>query len=265
MDWILLNELQLRLSIFGIGLVLFVCLGAMLPLRKIQTKSRVTQWLKNAAFAFTSSLALKLILPFTLTGVAIYLQNQQQGAFYWVELPIWIEFILMFLLLDILIYWQHRISHFVPIFWRVHRLHHSDTEFDTSTALRFHPIEILFSYLLKSLAVFLLGISPAAIITYEIALSFCALFNHSNFAFSSKWESAIRAVLVTPSMHRVHHSTRVAETNSNYSTCLSCWDRLFSSYVESTERNPVDMPMGLDEFRNPSQQRFLALILQPFR
>lgn len=265
MDWILINELQLRLWIFGGGLTLFLCLGAAFSFRRIAIKIRSEQWAKNAGFAIASSILLKLLLPFTLTGIALYAHSSQQGLFYLLALPVWLEFLLMLLFLDILIYWQHRISHVVPLFWRVHRLHHSDTEFDTSTALRFHPIEILASYLLKAVAVLALGVSPVAIIIYEIVLSFCALFNHSNFTFSKRWEPFVRAILVTPSMHRVHHSTQVSETNSNYSTCLSCWDRLFSSYVRATARDPANMAIGLEEFRTSQEQGFLALILQPFK
>ncbi len=265
MNWILENENSFRLASFVTGYLLFFILGLLVPFRALNTSDRVPRWSRNIAFVFGNSILLKLLIPLSLAAIALQAEANNLGLFNQFSGLLGFEVILSLILLDLMIYWQHRIFHLIPILWRVHRLHHTDTEFDVTTAGRFHPFEILLSYALKALAVVALGLSPATIILYEIVLNFFALFNHANFALPKSVEPAVRAVFVTPSMHRVHHSTRPNETNSNYGNCLSCWDRLFSSYLKDSAENPKEMAIGLTEFRSSEEKRFSALLMQPFR
>lgn len=264
MEWILENEGTLRLLCFAVGLLLFFLLGLTVPFRRIARENTLSRWWRNIFFIVFNSLLLRLLIPVTLTAAALYAQRASFGVLNQIEISFAFELLLSLVVLDALIYWQHRIFHLVPLLWRFHRLHHTDLEFDATTAGRFHPVEILLSYVIKALAVLLLGINPVAIIIYEILLSSFALFNHSNFSFPAGAERRIRAVVVTPSMHRIHHSIERKETNSNYGNCLSCWDRLFSSYTHKSEVDPQKMPIGLHEFRSNKEQTVFAMLRQPF-
>jgi len=265
MNWILENENNFRLASFAVGYLLFFLLGILAPFRALKTSDKIPRWSRNLAFVFGNSILVKLLIPASLAAIAVQAETNNFGLFNQLTGLFSVEVILSLVLLDLMIYWQHRIFHLVPLFWRAHRLHHTDTEFDVTTAGRFHPFEILLSYALKAFAVIALGLSPATIILYEVVLNFFALFNHANFALPKRLEPVIRAIFVTPSMHRVHHSTRPNETNSNYGNCLSCWDRLFSSYLKNSTENPKEMDIGLTEFRSLEEKKFTSLLIQPFR
>lgn len=264
MDWILDNESTLRLTSFALGYFLFFALGLALPFRAIGAANKIPRWGRNLTFVFGNSFLLKLLIPVSLAGIAIHADTNTLGLFNQFSWPPGFELVLSLILLDLMIYWQHRIFHMVPVLWRMHRLHHTDTELDVTTAGRFHPFEIFLSYLLKAIAVITLGLAPATIILYEVVLNFFALFNHGNFALPKPIEKWTRVIFVTPSMHRVHHSTKSKETNSNYGNCLSCWDRLFSSYIHESAEDPKEMAIGLTEFRSPSDKKLAAMVMQPF-
>jgi len=240
-------------SLITISLFLtFVIIGYMMPFRKIESsfKRRLIRWAKNISFSLIYIIFSKLVLTH------IYPDSTSFPA-----API---VIMQLFILDLAIYLQHLLTHKVPVLWRLHRLHHSDTEFDTTTAFRFHPLELLFSFIYKALIMITFQIPGIVVVVYEVILNSCALFNHSNFEFPESIEKVLRKVIVTPGFHRIHHSSRQRETNSNYSSTLSLWDYLFRTYVEHSKINPKKMDIGLKEFRSQKEQRFLNLLKQPF-
>ena len=176
-----------------------------------------------------------------------------------------VEFLLAVLVLDVVIYWQHRLMHRIPLLWRMHRVHHADRGFDVTTAVRFHPLEIALSMGLKLGVITLLGPSALAVLTFELMLSLGALWTHTDVALPKPLDHAARWLIVTPSMHRIHHSTWQPETDSNYGFHLSIWDRLFRSYRAEPKQPETDMPIGLDEFMADREQGLLALLANPFR
>ncbi|MGQ0798616.1 MAG: sterol desaturase family protein [Pseudomarimonas sp.] len=220
--------------------------------------------LSNLGLVVIGSLLLRLAFPLLAVGLAVVVGARDGGLFGWLQWPPWIEFLLALLLLDAAIYWQHRAFHVVPWFWRLHRVHHSDMCFDVSTGVRFHPLEIVASMLFKLALVWSLGPSVLAVIIFELLLSLGSLFTHSDFAFPARLDRRLRWLLVTPSMHRIHHSVVRMETDSNYGFHLSLWDRVFGSYRVVPLRPEVDMPIGLEGFREAGAQGLWALLRQPF-
>ncbi len=211
------------------------------------------------------SALLRLAFPLLAVALAASVEARDGGLFGTLQWPSWLEFGLALLLFDLAIYWQHRMLHVVPLLWRLHRVHHSDTRFDVSTGVRFHPLEIALSMLFKLGLVWVLGPPALAVLAFELLLSLGSLFTHSDFALPSALDRRTRWLLVTPSMHRIHHSTRREETDSNYGFHLAVWDRLFRSYRDAPQRAEDAMPIGLHEFRGASEQSLLALLKQPFK
>lgn len=219
----------------------------------------------NLAMPVLGSALLKLSLPFLAVGIAIQAGQNGWGLLNLWPLPIWVDMLVALLMLDMIIYWQHRLFHRIPLLWRLHRMHHSDTHIDVTTGLRFHPLEILLSMLIKLGAVLALGASPWAVLMFEVILNAGSLFNHSNLRLSLSLDRMLRWIVVTPDMHRVHHSWYVHETNSNYGFSFSCWDRLFRSYVAQPKEGHLGMTIGLRDFRAADEQRLLSLLWQPLR
>ncbi len=225
------------------------------------------RWFANAALVGIDSLFLRLVLPTAAVGAAAWADHAQVGLFATlpVTLPNWAIVLLSLLALDLAIWAQHIVMHRVPLLWRLHRVHHSDTTFDTTTALRFHPFEIGLSMLYKMAVVVALGAPVVAVVLFEILLNAAALFNHGNARLPESIDRWLRLVLVTPDMHRVHHSVYREETDSNFGFCLSMWDRLFRTY-RATPRDGHDaMRIGLLELGDLSVQSLVGLLLQPFR
>jgi sterol desaturase/sphingolipid hydroxylase (fatty acid hydroxylase superfamily) len=249
----------LRLGVFIAVLALMLWLESRWPRR--DAPLRRSRWPANFGLGAVNALLLRL-LPLLAVGVAMQAQLAGWGLFNQLHLPPVIAVLMAWLLLDCAIYWQHRALH-TPLLWRLHRPHHADTAFDASTALRFHPLEILLSMLYKMGVVLALGAPVAAVILFEIALNAAALFNHANFDLpGDRW---LRRILVTPDFHRVHHSSHRHEIDSNYGNVLSVWDYLFGSYVAQPRDGHASMQIGLAEFRDDSQQKIVPLLLQPFR
>jgi sterol desaturase/sphingolipid hydroxylase (fatty acid hydroxylase superfamily) len=182
-----------------------------------------------------------------------------------VAVPPWLAIIVTLLFLDFAIYCQHIVAHRWAWLWRLHQVHHTDLAFDASTAVRFHPLEIIISLLYKTLCVYLLGANPGAVLIFEVLLNGAATFNHSNIKLSATWDTIIRKVIVTPDMHRIHHSTDPIEFNSNYGFWLSCWDRLCKTYIDEPKQPHTLMAIGLKPYREPQALGFLALLLLPFK
>ncbi|MGH8500771.1 MAG: sterol desaturase family protein, partial [Methylococcales bacterium] len=195
---------------------------------------------------------------------AEYAASHDLGLFHQFDLHSGFEAVFALLILDFAIYIQHRLLHTVPIFWRFHKVHHSDPGFDTTTAVRFHAIEILFSMYYKMVLVLILGASPGTIVAFEIILNACALFNHGNVRIPNPWESAIRGILITPDMHRIHHSAVLEETNSNYGSSVPWWDWLCNSYRKDPASGHCGMLIGITGQNTPDLPGFLDLLILPF-
>ncbi len=241
------NETLIRLSIF-IGLfALFATIEAIVP-RRQRTQPRHTRWLTNWGMTIVNTATLRLLavlLPLLAVGTAIDANAHGWGILNHLNWPIWLETFLAVLFFDFAIWAQHLITHKVPLLWRLHRVHHADRDIDVTTAIRFHPIEIAFSMLLKIGLVYLVGPSAFAIILFEIILNGTAMFNHANMRLPLALDHVLRKFLVTPDMHRVHHSDKRSEHDSNYGFALSIWDRLFGTYIAQPKAGHDDMTIGL--------------------
>lgn len=259
-------ELILRLGVF-LGLFTLFALSERYAPRRPLTARVASRWLTNWAFVLLDMITLRLmavILPLLAVGAALDAGQRRLGFFNQIDLPGWVESLLAILLLDLAIWAQHLITHKVPLFWRFHRVHHADADMDVTTAIRFHPVEIAASMLLKIGLVYLLGPSALAVILFEILLNGTALFNHANIALPARADRIVRTFLVTPDMHRVHHSVHRHEHDSNFGFALSLWDRLFRTYRAEPEGGHDGMRVGLNgPDQHPSELGWSLLL--PFR
>lgn len=233
--------------------------------RRPQVVSRSQRWPGNVLLVIIDTAIVRLVFPLAAVGAAVYAQDLGWGVFNAVTLPGWVVLILSILALDLAIYGQHRIFHAVPWLWRIHRVHHGDQEFDVTTALRFHPLEILLSMAIKIAVVMMLGAPPIAVIVFEILLNATAMFNHGNVQLSAKTDRYLRMLLVTPDMHRVHHSVIRQETDSNFGFNLTWWDRVFGTYRNQPENGHLGMTIGLEDYRTEQDQQLGRMLVQPFQ
>ncbi|MBB3045797.1 sterol desaturase/sphingolipid hydroxylase (fatty acid hydroxylase superfamily) [Litorivivens lipolytica] len=250
-----------RLLTFGGVLALMFAWEWLRPHRSGRSTSR--RWV-NLTLMLIDTALLRLTLPVLAVGVAWQAQAQNTGFFNRVELPGWLEFGAALVILDLLIYWQHRLFHRWPWLWRLHAMHHSDTAIDVTTGVRFHPLEILLSMLIKMAAVWVIGASPLAVVVFEIALNAASLFNHGNVVLPRRWEPYLRRLMVTPEMHRIHHSPEPDEHHRNFGFTVSWWDRCFGSYCARARLGDEQVEAGLDAFRETSRQSLWSLLTQPF-
>lgn len=256
-------EPYLRLGVFLGVLSLMILSEYLFPRRKQQFRAK--RWPSNLGLVLLNTFVLRLLLPGATVALAIWAESNNIGLLNLLALPAWVSLPLAVVLLDMLIYWQHRFSHSIPILWKFHRMHHADTMIDVTTGSRFHPIEIVFSLLLKLLAIVLLGPSAWAVILFEVILNGTAMFNHSNINLPRGVDKVLRKVLVTPDMHRVHHSIYPEEYNRNYGFNLSVWDYLFSSYTAQPRDGHLEMQIGLPYFRDRKEAGLVRMLSQPFR
>lgn len=263
-DWIVAHEALVRFGAFAIVLAALLALEA-LAARRRTDRQRALRWPANFTMAAACVVLVRLLLPLGATGTALWAGAHGMGLFNQVALPSAIAAVLSFLALDAVIYGQHRLFHRFPLFWRFHRMHHSDIEFDATTALRFHPLEIVLSMLIKMGAVLILGAPVMGVIAFEIALNGVAMFNHSNLALPAALDRALRRFVVTPDMHRVHHSIHGREYNSNFGFNLPWWDHLFRSYTDQPADGHATMQIGLRDFRAPEEQGVVHLLLLPLK
>jgi sterol desaturase/sphingolipid hydroxylase (fatty acid hydroxylase superfamily) len=262
MEWIVANEPWLRVGAFGGVLLLLLAAQDLWP-RRATPMHRRQRWTANLAIVVLDVALVRLLIPLGAVGTAIWADVRGDGLLAAVDWPWAAEAALAFLALDALVYWQHRLFHVIPWFWRLHRMHHSDVEFDATTGVRFHPIEILLSMLIKMGAVLALGAPAVAVIVFEIALNATSLFNHSNLRLPEAVDRALRRFIVTPDMHRVHHSVHRHEHDRNFGFNLSWWDHLFRSYTAQPADGHTTMRIGLTQFRGDDEQNLLALLKQP--
>lgn len=227
--------------------------------------ARAARWPHNLGLFGIDILASRLITPGAAIAVAVVAESGNWGLLHAVALPAWSELLVAVVALDLAIYFQHVMFHAVPTLWRLHRVHHADLDFDVTTGVRFHPIEILLSLLVKCAVVAAFGAPAAAVLAFEVLLNATSIFNHANASLPAGVERWARWLLVTPDMHRVHHSIRYDEGSSNFGFNLPWWDRLFGTYRQNPTAGHEAMIVGVDAFREPEERRLSRLLLQPFR
>ncbi len=215
--------------------------------RRAEPMLRSLRWRGNLLLVLIDTLLVRLLIPLGAAGIAA---RQQWGLLHQWNLPPLIAIVLAVVALDLVIYWQHRLFHRIPLLWRLHRVHHADIRLDVSSALRFHPLEILLSMGIKIAAVIAIGADPLAVVAFEAILNGMAMFNHGNLRLPQAIERPLRWLLVTPDMHRIHHSTIAEEFNRNFGFNLSCWDRLFASYRDQPREGQLRMAIGLPAWRD---------------
>jgi len=262
-EMILANEGPLRLAAFIAVLAVMAGWEVLAP-RRLLSVPRGGRWFANLGIVVLDSALVRLAFPVVAVGIAVWAETAGFGLLYWLDAPGWLAFVVAVLVLDLAIYAQHVAFHKVPLLWRLHRMHHSDVDIDTTTGIRFHPIEIVLSMLFKMAVVAALGAPPAAVVVFEVLLNGTALFNHANVRLPLGIDRVLRLAVVTPDMHRVHHSVHREETDSNYGFNLSLWDRLFGTYRAQPRDGHLGMTIGLDAFRSAADRRLDRLLVQPF-
>jgi sterol desaturase/sphingolipid hydroxylase (fatty acid hydroxylase superfamily) len=258
------NEPLVRLGAFA-GILAAMALWELLAPRRRQSFRRSERWPSNLGIVALDTLLVRFVFPLTAVGVAVLAETRGFGLLQMLHAPAWLALVSAVVLLDLAIYFQHRLFHAVPVLWRVHRMHHADLEFDVTTGVRFHPFEILLSMLIKLAVVATLGAPAVAVVTFEVLLNATSMFNHGNVRIPQCIDAVLRWLLVTPDMHRVHHSVVPRETNSNFGFSLPWWDRLFCTYCAQPVAGHLDMTIGIKQLRNPQELRLDRMLVQPFR
>ncbi len=257
------DEQTIRL-LFFLGTLLFMALWEIMAPRRRLNDRKARRWLTNLSLVLLNTVAVRFLLPVLPVGLAAAVGEQSGGILNLMALPRWLAIILALLILDFVMYLQHLLFHFLPPLWRLHRMHHSDLDIDVTTGNRFHPLEIVISLWIKLTAVFFIGPSVMAVILFELLLNAMAQFNHGNIRLPVTLDRWLRLFVVTPDMHRVHHSVIPRETNSNFGFNLPWWDRLLGTYRAQPEQGHEGMSIGLKQYRDPGELTLGKLLLQPF-
>lgn len=257
------GEHIIRLSFF-FGILATVAVWEVVAPRRVLTDNKGRRWFTNLSLVAIDTAIVRFFLPALPVGVALMAREHGWGVLNLLDLLPWLNGALAVIALDFVIYLQHVMFHYVPVFWRFHRMHHTDLDIDVTTGNRFHPIEILISMGIKLAAVALLGAPAMAVVAFEVTLNATSMFNHGNIRLPIALDSWLRLIVVTPDMHRIHHSTIPRETNSNFGFNLPWWDRLGGTYRSQPEQGHTGMTIGLKEFRNPAKLNLGHLLIQPF-
>ncbi len=261
---LLAYEPVIRLTAFA-GVLAAMALWEFLAPRRHQTIGRSRRWPSNLGIVVLDTLFVRLIFPVAAVGVALVVETRGWGLFQSFEFSYGLAVIASVIVLDLAIYLQHVLFHAVPALWRLHRMHHADLEFDFTTGVRFHPIEILLSMVIKFVVIAALGAPAVAVLIFEVILNATSIFNHGNVRLPEPWDRVLRWILVTPEMHRVHHSIVARETNSNFGFNLPWWDRMFGTYRAQPAAGHEGMTIGISQFRDPRELRLDRMLMQPFR
>lgn len=262
--FLLENEAWVRVVASSGILGLMMVLEALRP-RRVRLNTRARRWVGNLGIVGISALLVRLAVPVAPVALAAVAAEKGWGLLNQVSWPLWAETVVAVLALDLVIYFQHVLFHAVPSLWRLHRMHHADTDIDATTGLRFHPLEIILSLMIKLAAVMVLGPSALAVLLFEVILNGTAMFNHANLALPRRADAVLRLLVVTPDMHRVHHSWHRDETDRNYGFCFPWWDRLLGTYTAQPRDGHEGMTIGLPVFRDTREQSLSRLLTQPFR
>ena len=258
------NEGTIRLSIF-LGVLVAMALWEIAAPRRALGQSKWRRWGGNLGIVILNTITVRLLFPILAVGVAVWADQKGWGLFNLLALPGWLEVAAAAALLDLVVYWQHRLFHVIPLFWRMHRMHHADLDFDVTTALRFHPFEIVLSMVIKIAAVLILGPAALAVLIFEVLLNGTAMFNHGNVRLPLPLDRWLRLLVVPPDMHRVHHSIEGREYNSNYGFNLPWWDRLFGSYRDQPAAGHSQMQIGLRAYSGRICANLIWMLVLPFR
>ncbi|MGH7231551.1 MAG: sterol desaturase family protein [Nitrospiraceae bacterium] len=257
-------DAAIRIAVF-LGTLGVLTMWEVFAPRRPLTHSKAKRWSANLGVVLLDTMVVRALFAAGAVGGAMMAAEQGWGLLNHLSWPAWVEVLLAVIALDLALYLQHVLFHAVPVLWRLHMMHHADLDFDVTTGVRFHPMEVALSMLIKLAVVVLLGASPAAVLIFEVLLNATSMFNHSNIRIPTTLERFIRSLVVTPDMHRVHHSIHSHETNSNFGFNLSWWDKLFGTYRAEPQDGQTEMVLGLEQFRNPDQLSFARILLMPFR
>jgi sterol desaturase/sphingolipid hydroxylase (fatty acid hydroxylase superfamily) len=261
---LLATEPQLRLAVF-LGVLVAMALWELATPRRRQEIPRVIRWTNNLGLVVVDTIVLRMTFPILAVGLAVIVQDRGWGLFNIVAVPGWVAILVSIIVLDLVIYLQHVMFHAVPALWRLHRMHHADLEFDVTTGLRFHPVEILLSMVIKLAVVMALGPPAIAVLVFEVLLNATAMFNHSNIRLPMLVDRFLRLIVVTPDMHRVHHSIIPEETNSNFGFNLPWWDRLLGTYKAQPKAGHEGMTIGIEQFRTGRDLWLDRMLVQPIK
>lgn len=259
------HEVPVRLGFF-FGIFALMAAWEIVAPRRVLSQSKSVRWANNIGLVFFNSFILRLVFPTAAVGMALFAREQDWGVLNYVQLPYAFAVIVAVVALDFFIWLQHVMVHAVPLLWRLHRVHHADLDYDVTTGARFHPLEILLSMLIKFAVIVLLGPPVLAVILFEILLNATSMFNHSNVRMPASVDRVLRLFVVTPDMHRVHHSVEDDETNSNFGFNLPWWDRLFGTYRDQPRGGHEAMTLGIRTFRDRKSCAWLTgMLAMPFR
>lgn len=262
--FIIKYEVTIRLGFF-FGVFLIMAVWEWLLPRRQLLLPKMLRWSNNILLVFLNSLILRVLFPAAAVGMAVFVREQGWGIFNYYAFPLYVSVIASVIILDAVIYLQHVMVHAVPALWRLHRVHHADPDIDVTTGSRFHPLEIILSMLIKFAVIVVLGPPVLAVIIFEVILNAMAMFNHSNVRLNTTVDKYLRLFVVTPDMHRVHHSVEADETNSNFGFNLPWWDRLFGTYRPQPRAGHENMTIGIHNYNRPDQVTWIhKMLLLPF-
>ena len=263
-EFIMSNEKFIRMGFF-FGMLAIMALWEILAPRRVLTVSKAVRWVNNLGLVFFNSFLIRLVFPAAAVGMAAFASEQGWGILNYYQTPFWLAVIASIVIMDFIIYLQHVMVHAVPALWRLHRVHHADPDFDVTTGARFHPIEIILSMLIKFATIAVLGPPVVAVVIFEVVLNATAMFNHSNVRLNLTVDKFLRLFVVTPDMHRVHHSVEDDEANSNFGFNLPWWDRLFGTYRDQPRAGHENMTIGIHTYNDPKLVSWLpGMLWLPF-
>lgn len=262
-EFVMNHETAIRLGVF-LGVFILVAVGEVLAPRRALSTTKGVRWFGNLGIVFLNTLAVRALFPVAAVGIALLAEERGWGLLNNIEMPYWLAVVVAVVVLDFVIYLQHVMFHAVPLLWRLHMMHHADLDYDVTTGVRFHPIEIILSMLIKLAAASVLGPPVLAVLIFEVLLNATAMFNHGNLRIPLPMDRALRLFVVTPDMHRVHHSVTARETNSNFGFNLPWWDRLCGTYCAQPAHGHEGMTIGLKQFRDPKRLTLPWMLALPF-
>lgn len=264
-EFVIVNEKLIRMGFF-FGMLILMALWEIFAPRRALTISKAVRWANNLGLVFFNSILLRVFFPAAAVGMAVFASENGWGIFNYYQLPFWITVLVSVVVMDFIIYLQHVMFHAVPALWRLHRMHHADLDFDVTTGARFHPVEIILSMLIKFATIVVLGPSVVVVVIFEVVLNATAMFNHANVRLPLGLDKVLRWIVVTPDMHRVHHSVEDDEANSNFGFNLPWWDRLFGTYRDQPRGGHDGMKIGIRKYREPKQVAWLpGMMMLPFK
>jgi len=264
-EFVIAHEQAIRLGFF-FGVLGLMSVWEVLAPRRTLTVSKTLRWVNNLGLVFFNTVLLRLLFPAAAAGMAVFAGARGWGLFNYLETPFWLAVVVSVIALDFIIYLQHVMFHAVPVLWRLHRMHHADPDFDVTTGARFHPIEIILSLLIKFATIAVLGPPVVAVVVFEVLLNATAMFNHGNIHLPQPLDRLLRWIVVTPDMHRVHHSVEDDEANSNFGFNLPWWDRLLGTYRDQPRAGHRGMTIGIHRYRTAREVSWLpGMLTLPFK